>query len=76
MFPLLSSLSIPATVGCLFLMLHKQREGFREAGEENMGPMGGPRDKGIKDDPGRKPVGWGQDGCRLEESGGLSSDPF
>lgn len=63
MFPLLSSLSIPANVGRVFLMLHKQRGGFREAGE----------DKGIKDDPGRKPVGWGQDGCRLEESGGLSS---
>lgn len=36
MFPLRSSLSIPANVGCVFLMLHKQREGFREAGEENM----------------------------------------
>lgn len=56
-------------------MLYKQGEGFGERETCNMGMMGGPRDKRIDDDPGEEPVGWGQDGCRSEESGGLSS-PF
>lgn len=36
MFPLQSSLSIPANVGCVFLMLYKRGEGIGEAGEENL----------------------------------------